>query len=141
MYRGQSSADAIARVVDAVSVPVIASGDALNAARAARLLKDTGAAACFVARGSYGNPWVFGNARRILDGEDSLEVTPEMRLAAFRLHVRLLGATAPTSRVPAAWPAGTYAVSPRPPHGAERAMHCVTLDNYLTLADELEATL
>ena len=36
---------------------------------------------------------MFGNARRILGGEDALEVTPEMRLAAFRLHVRLLGAT------------------------------------------------
>ena len=141
MYRGQSSADAIARVVDAVSVPVIASGDALNAARAARLLKDTGAVACFVARGSYGDPWVFGNARRILDGEDSLEVTPEMRLAAFRLHVRLLGATgAHIARARSL--AGWYLRGvPEAAAWRERAMHCVTLDDYLTLADELEATL
>ena len=141
MYRGQSSADAIARVVDAVSVPVIASGDALSAARAARLLKDTGAVACFVARGSYGDPWVFGNARRILDGEDALEVTPEMRLAAFRLHVRLLGATgAHIARARSL--AGWYLRGvPEAAAWRERAMHCVTLDDYLTLADELEATL
>ena len=141
MYRGQSNAQAIAEVLDAVSVPVIASGDALDARRAAALLDDTGAAACFVARGSYGDPWVFSNACRIAAGRRPLEVTPTMRLAAFRLHVRLLGATG-AHMARARSLAGWYLRGvPEAAAWRERAMHCVSLEDYLALADELEATL
>ena len=141
MYRGESSAEGVAEVVRAVDVPVIASGDALDSPRAAALLERTGAAACFVARGSYGDPWAFENARRIRAGESPVEVTPAMRLAAFRLHVRLLGATgAHIARARSL--AGWYLRGvPEAAAWRERAMHCVGLDDYLALADELEATL
>ena len=141
MYRGQSDAAAIAEVVRAVDVPVIASGDALDARRAAGLLEQTGAAACFIARGSYGDPWVFANARCLLAGEPEANVTPAMRLAAFRLHVRLLGATgAHLARARSL--AGWYLRGvPEAAAWRERAMHCSVLDDYLALADELEETL
>ena len=141
MYRGQSSAEGVAEVVRALSVPVIASGDALDAERAAALLDRTGAAACFIARGSYGDPWVFENARRLREGKVPVEVTPAMRLAAFRLHVRLLGATgAHIARARSL--AGWYLRGiPEAAAWRERAMHCVGLEDYLALADELEATL
>ena len=141
MYRGASDPAAIADVVRAVDVPVIASGDALDAARAERLLSDTGAAACFVARGSYGDPWVFGNALALHGGGPERDVTPAMRLAAFRLHVRLLGATgAHLARARSL--AGWYLRGvPEAAAWRERAMHCVSLEDYLALSDELEATL
>lgn len=141
MYRGESDPAAIAEVVQAVSVPVIASGDALDAARAARLLSVTGAAACFVARGSYGDPWIFDNARRVLAGEAESEVTPRMRLAAFRLHVRLLVATG-AHMARARSLAGWYLRGvPEAAAWRERAMHCRDVADYLALAGELEATL
>lgn len=141
MYRGQSSAAAIAQIVEAVDVPVIASGDALDARRAASLLRETDAAACFVARGSYGDPWVFSNAKRVMAGLEPAEVTPSMRLNAFRLHVRLLGATgAHIARARSL--AGWYLRGvPEAAAWRERAMHCTALDDYLALADELEASL
>ena len=138
MYRGSSDACEVARVVEAVDVPVIASGDALDAPRAATLLRQTGAAGCFVARGSYGCPWVFGNAARIAGGESALPVTTENRLAAFRLHVRLLEATGAhiaRARSLAGW---YLRCVPEAAAWRERAMHCVGLEDYLALADQLE---
>ena len=141
MYRGESDASLIADVVRAVDVPVIASGDALDARRAVRLREETGAAACFVARGSYGDPWIFENARRVMAGEGELEVTPAMRLSAFRLHVRLLEATG-AHMARARSLAGWYLRGvPEAAAWRERAMHCRGVEEYLALADELEASL
>lgn len=141
MYRGSSDAGQIRRVAEAVGVPVIASGDALDAPRAAALLRETGAAACFVARGSYGNPWVFRDAAAALAGEVPAPRSAALRLAAFRLHVRLLVATgAHIARARSL--AGWYLRGvPDAAAWRERAMHCVGVDDYLALADEVEATL
>ncbi len=141
MYRGQSDAELIAEVVNAVDVPVIASGDVMSAERANLLMEQTGAAACFVARGSYGDPWIFENAARLLAGECEREVTTAMRLAAFRLHVRLLEATG-AHMARARSLAGWYLRGvPEAAAWRERAMRCKGIEDYLALADELEATL
>ena len=141
MYRGESNALEVRRVVESVKVPVIASGDALSPERAAALIAETGASGCFVARGSYGNPWIFGNAELCLSGKAPRPVEAGMRLAAFRLHVRLLEATgAHIARARSL--AGWYLRGvPEAAAWRERAMHCVTPGDYLALADELEATL
>ena len=59
MYSGRADWEAIAEVVDAVSIPVIGNGDVTDGSSAERMLKDTGCAAVMVARGAQGNPWVF----------------------------------------------------------------------------------
>ena len=51
LYRGQADWDVVGRVVQAVRVPVIGSGDVLSAERAVRMLRETGATAVMVARG------------------------------------------------------------------------------------------
>ncbi len=141
MYRGSSDPTEVARVVEAVEVPVIASGDALDAVRAAGVLRETGAAGCFVARGSYGNPWVFCDAREALLGDVPAPRAPWLRLSALRLHVRLLEATgAHLARARSL--AGWYLRGvPEAAAWRERAMHCVGVEDYLALADEVEATL
>lgn len=83
LYRGSADWDSIKRVVDAVTIPVIASGDVYSADDAQQVLSRTGATAAFVARGSYGNPWIFCGTTPNFD----------QRLSAFSLHVRLLEAT------------------------------------------------
>lgn len=141
MYHGYSNVDAIREVVNAVSVPVIASGDATTAARAVSLLKDTGATSVFIARGSYGNPWIFNCARRSLLGSSIGEPTVAMRLGAFKLHVRLLEATgAHLARARSL--AGWYLRGvPEAASWRERAMHCKSVEDYLTLVDSLEESL
>ena len=93
LYRGQADWGVVSRVVQAVRVPVIGSGDVLSAGCAVRMLRETGAAAVMVARGSYGNPWIFGEAQDIRAGRAPHMPTLEERLAALELQLRLLDAT------------------------------------------------
>ena len=68
MYSGRADWDAIRDVVEAVNVPVIANGDVASGEDAAHILKYTGAAACMIGRGAFGNPWIFAAANAAIDG-------------------------------------------------------------------------
>lgn len=59
MYSGTADWGVIARVKDAVDVPVFGSGDVFSHEDALRMRAETGCDAVLVARGARGNPWVF----------------------------------------------------------------------------------
>jgi nifR3 family TIM-barrel protein len=80
-YAGAADWDALARLRDAVSIPVIGNGDVHTPADIDRLRNRTGVAAVMVGRGAIGNPWIF--ERR---GRDQLAF-PELT-ATVRLHLR-----------------------------------------------------
>lgn len=56
-YKGQADWPAIAAVVEAVSIPVVANGDIVDAASARAALAASGAAAVMIGRGAQGAPW------------------------------------------------------------------------------------
>ncbi|OCX63098.1 tRNA dihydrouridine synthase DusB [Thioclava sp. SK-1] len=56
-YKGQADWAAIREIVDAVSIPVVANGDIVDARSAAQALQDSGAAGVMVGRGAQGAPW------------------------------------------------------------------------------------
>ncbi|MBQ1993945.1 MAG: tRNA dihydrouridine synthase DusB [Lachnospiraceae bacterium] len=58
-YGGDADWDIIRQVKEAVTIPVIASGDIFNAEDAVRCEKETGCDALMMARGARGNPWLF----------------------------------------------------------------------------------
>lgn len=66
-YHGAADWDIIAAVKAAVSVPVVGSGDVFSARDAAAMLERTGVDAVMVARGAQGNPWIFREARALID--------------------------------------------------------------------------
>ncbi|PZV33537.1 tRNA dihydrouridine synthase DusB [Mesorhizobium kowhaii] len=59
-YQGKADWRAIARVKDAVSIPVVANGDVSSPAEAADILDQSGADAVMIGRAHYGAPWIAG---------------------------------------------------------------------------------
>ncbi len=67
MYTGRADHALTAELVEAVDMPVIASGDVTSRARAEAVLHTTGCAAIMIARAAQGNPWLL---RELADGDD-----------------------------------------------------------------------
>ena len=141
LYRGTATWEWVADVVSEACVPVIGSGDVMDASCVVRMIEQTGAAAAFVARGSYGNPWIFGDARDTTSGGALPVRDARLRLAAFCLHVRLLEATG-AHMARARSLAGWYLKGlPHASAWRNDAMTCVSADDFLRLADAARARL
>lgn len=68
MYSGAACWDEIARVKDALDIPVVGNGDVRTAQDVIRMRRATGCDGVMIARGSFGNPWIFQQARDLLSG-------------------------------------------------------------------------
>ena len=68
VYSGQADWNCIRAVKEAVSVPVLANGDIWKPEDAARILQHTKADMAMVGRGCFGNPWLFRQAKAVLEG-------------------------------------------------------------------------
>jgi tRNA-dihydrouridine synthase B len=77
-FVGEVEYDSIAKVVDAISIPVFANGDITCAAQAETVLKKTGASAVMIGRGAQGNPWIFNQINHYLE---HAELLPEPSIA------------------------------------------------------------
>ena len=83
LYSGVADWDMIAKVKDQSSVPVIANGDVSDGITAVKCLKWTRADGIMIGRATFGDPWVFSQARAALD-ED---VVPEKPPLSERVNV------------------------------------------------------
>ena len=91
LYRGRADWDAIARVKEAVSIPVVGNGDVKCGADAVALVERTGCDAVMIARAAEGNPWVFAQCKAALAGvPEPPRPSVEERIAMARRHARLL---------------------------------------------------
>ncbi len=72
-YGGKADWNAIARVRDAVSIPLIANGDGVSIADARTMLAESGADGIMIGRGAYGRPWWPGVIANRLDPGSGIE--------------------------------------------------------------------
>lgn len=68
-YSGQADWEIIAKVKEAVSIPVIGNGDVDSPQKAKQMLEETGCDGIMVARAARGNPWIFREITSYLENE------------------------------------------------------------------------
>ena len=96
VYSGKADWNCIRAVKEAVHVPVIANGDIWEPQDAARILQHTKADMAMIGRGCFGNPWLFQQAKAVLEGTDVPPLPPlaercETAVRQFELAARYKG--------------------------------------------------
>ncbi|HII39492.1 TPA: tRNA-dihydrouridine synthase family protein [Candidatus Micrarchaeota archaeon] len=76
-YSGKADWKAIARVKDAVGIPVIGNGDVRSAADALSMFAETGCDAVMIGRAAASNPSIFGEVAALAQGRELQRVSVE----------------------------------------------------------------
>ncbi len=85
-YHSEVEYDTIARIREAVSIPILANGDITTPQRAREVLRHTGADGIMIGRGAQGNPWLFREIQHYLDTGETLPTASYKEVSAVILE-------------------------------------------------------
>ena len=89
-YRGRVNYSAIREVKEAMSIPVIGSGDAFSPRLIKKMFEETGCDGVAIARGALGNPWLFPETHAFLSGQPLPDrPAPDEIAGVMRRHLEL----------------------------------------------------
>lgn len=154
-FGGTVDLDAIARVRDAIAIPLVANGDIDSPQRAREVLEHTGADAVMIGRAAQGRPWLYHQIDTYLESghvpaEPSLErirrLLHEHLNDHYRFHGEWTGVRTARKHIgwaldalaaPESWRAALYAVEDP---AAQLALLDRCLDDLVTIRTTVDAT-
>ena len=89
-FSGRSCLDGIAKVVEAVSIPVIGNGDITSPESAQQMFEHTKCAGVMVGRHSMKEPWVFDDISRYLQGKSPIFRERNDKIKIILRHLALI---------------------------------------------------
>src|SRR5262249_12424222 len=99
MYSGHARWEEIAAVAQALDIPVLGNGDIKTPHDAIRMWRETKCAGIMIARGSFGQPWIFDQTRDLLEGRPMRpDPSIEDRFAVALDHARMANDYEPDRR-------------------------------------------
>lgn len=90
-YEGEADLEIVAKVKEAVSIPIVHSGDVVDIDSAIKVFETTNCDAIMIGRGTFGNPWIFRDINHFLKTGERLEPpTFEEKIAKCLEHAKRL---------------------------------------------------
>ena len=87
-YNGDAEFDTVKKIVNQVSIPVVANGDIDSPQKAREILDYTGADAVMLGRATQGNPWLISQVNEFLtSGEIPKEPTLDIKIPQILSHI------------------------------------------------------
>lgn len=137
LYAGKADWEIIARVKDAVTIPVIGNGDLLDAKDVIRMREMTHCDGFMIGRGAQGNPWIFQQILYYFETGELIGKPPTEELVAMMLRHAKMQIDYKESeemgirefRKHAAWYTGGY------PHSAQLRGRINEVDTYAQLEE------
>ncbi len=90
MFSGQADWTQLKEMKDALSIPVLGSGDLFTPEDCLRMLRETGCDGVMIARGALGNPWIFRQVRELEQSGGYTPVSTAERADTIEKHLNLL---------------------------------------------------
>ena len=89
-YEGRADWQAIKKLKQRLSIPVVGNGDIACWQDALRMLEETGCDGVAVGRAAQGNPWIFEQIANAMNGNPVREIPADEKLYVLLRHARML---------------------------------------------------